>query len=722
MAGRLSLGASFSDEMACATAFVTLSCDEPSSQIANTLGREAEGGARERARERTSDGDCKGAFANDMLARNVIGVARGQWARRVAKGKRASIGTPRLDVEQVLVLERQQQQQQQQQQRRQINGGVIVERNVTGSGELKLKRQGWRKRSRQETGFRFWSGKAQDGNGSGPPGGDSKSGSSTGSGTSEDTSDAQLKAMLENIRLQLEKRSTRKERARLAMAFTCTYAGECKQDSEQARRTVKLISKQSYEHGVVLVKCPCDKLHLVADNLGWFGEEKNIEEILAARGDEVRRLQADDLLDLENDSDDVDPVTPLSTTKQPGALRGRRGSFVGSDGSSGSEASRLGQPKPRAEDNDGDAMSDPAASIKVPGLNLVVELKYLSLVLLVVQNVGLVLSIKYSKVHRAEDGLAYLSSTAVVTAELLKFLAALALEYALETPSGESFLDKMRSEFFNVDTVKLSVPGILYCIQNNLLFVALTNLSVAVYQVSAQIKILTTAMFSVLLLGKHISRIQVGSLFLLTAGVGIVQVATANPSQTPTRAQQDANKALGLAAILIACCTSGFAGVYFEKILKRGRKVTLYIRNVQLAFFGFVIGLATVYITDYDAVEQNGFFQGYGPPVYVVIVTQAVGGLLVAVVMKYADNILKGFATSISIILASAVSTVLFDVSLNAMFVFGASLVICSVYLYGKFPPAKAAQNYEPVQTSDTETASAGAAADKTSATKLAST
>ncbi len=40
----------------------------------------------------------------------------------------------------------------------------------------------------------------------------------------------------------------------------------------------------------------------------------------------------------------------------------------------------------------------------------------------------------------------------------------------------------------------------------------------------------------------------------------------------------------------------------------------------------------------------------------VVVVFEAYGGLVIALVVKYADNILKGFAVSLSIILSSLVS------------------------------------------------------------------
>lgn len=71
------------------------------------------------------------------------------------------------------------------------------------------------------------------------------------------------------------------------LQFTCDH-GECARPLAD-RTTQKIISQVAYKQGIVLVRCGCDKLHLIADNLGWFGDKTDIERILAERGETVVR-------------------------------------------------------------------------------------------------------------------------------------------------------------------------------------------------------------------------------------------------------------------------------------------------------------------------------------------------------------------------------------------------------------------------------------------------
>lgn len=133
---------------------------------------------------------------------------------------------------------------------------------------------------------------------------------------------------------------------------------------------------------------------------------------------------------------------------------------------------------------------------------------------------------------------------------------------------------------------------------------------------------------------------------------------------------------------VLACCTSGFAGVYFEKILK-GQKVSVWMRNVQLGLFSVVLGMFGVIYNDRAAVSEGGFFQNYNSMVWVVITLQGLGGLVIAAVIKYADNILKSFATSLSIVVTGLISYyAMDDFTLSANFAMGTALVMAAVFLY----------------------------------------
>lgn len=153
---------------------------------------------------------------------------------------------------------------------------------------------------------------------------------------------------------------------------------------------------------------------------------------------------------------------------------------------------------------------------------------------------------------------------------------------------------------------------------------------------------------------------------------------------------------MGLLAVLVACFSSGFAGVYFEKILKESKQ-NVWVRNIQLGLFGLIFGLGGVFVCDGERVHENGLFQGYSGLTWTVVALQALGGLVIAAVITYADNILKGFATSISIILSTFISYFLLDdFDPTSVFFLGAMLVIAATFLYGY--ESKSAVNPSKVQ------------------------
>lgn len=207
-------------------------------------------------------------------------------------------------------------------------------------------------------------------------------------------------------------------------------------------------------------------------------------------------------------------------------------------------------------------------------------------------------------------------------------------------------------------------------------------------KVTYQLKILTTAFFAVLILRRRLLPTQWGALVFLIAGVVLVQLANGGETPKPTFGMPEQNKLIGFTAALSACFLSGFAGIYFEKMLK-GADISVWIRNVQLSLLSLPFGLMTCYFNDRDAIAEHGLFYGYDYFVDYLVVLQACGGLIVAMVVKYADNILKGFATSLAIIISCIASIYIFDFVLTFQFACGASLVIFSIFLYG-YTPKKA--------------------------------
>lgn len=154
-----------------------------------------------------------------------------------------------------------------------------------------------------------------------------------------------------------------------------------------------------------------------------------------------------------------------------------------------------------------------------------VSWKTVSLGVLVLQTSIHVLTVRYSRTVGSQE-LPYLPSTAVLVAEVIKVAACIAvLAYQFEfnlQALGTHLRYNIASTYS--ETIKLIVPSGLYVVQNNLLYAALTILDAATFQITYQLKILTTAIFAIILLGKRLTCNNWLSLILLMSGVLLIQV------------------------------------------------------------------------------------------------------------------------------------------------------------------------------------------------------
>ncbi len=71
-------------------------------------------------------------------------------------------------------------------------------------------------------------------------------------------------------------------------------------------RNTKMCTKNAYHKGLVLIKCDgCKSNHLIADNLGWVKDKdqrKTLEEILKDKGEEVKRININDMISNTNNN------------------------------------------------------------------------------------------------------------------------------------------------------------------------------------------------------------------------------------------------------------------------------------------------------------------------------------------------------------------------------------------------------------------------------------
>ena len=287
---------------------------------------------------------------------------------------------------------------------------------------------------------------------------------------------------------------------------------------------------------------------------------------------------------------------------------------------------------------------------------------------LVLQNCGLVLVTKYSYRDGARP---YNTSSVILAGEVVKLVVCC----LIETCRGRSKLQDVPVPLHTKSM--LFVPATLYVIQNNLQFFAIKGLSSGVFIVCSQLKIASSAVFSAIILKRQTSKRQSLAVVLLMIGVAVVQLG----GTSVEHAFAEQNETRAFLALLIAVTTSGLAGAMLEATFKR-KDSSIWQKNFFLSLFSVPFAA----LTAINSIPVNeslvSLVDLFHAELVIIILLQAVGGLLTAAVMKYAGVVSKCFAVSLSTVICTVVGQIMGEDNLQRATVVGAVLVNAAVVLF----------------------------------------
>jgi len=231
-----------------------------------------------------------------------------------------------------------------------------------------------------------------------------------------------------------------------------------------------------------------------------------------------------------------------------------------------------------------------------------------------------------------------------------------------------------------------ALPAFLYSIQNICALLAYQNLDGVTFNVLNQTKTLSAALCCYLLMGKTQTRIQILALFLLLGSALIIEkiisidfiIGQIIEDTTTTTATTDVPSSIsnqhfthGVIPVLIASFLSGLAGAISQKNLQTnttntntnntkpsstGRNPYLFSAELCVAST-LILTTSLLFVQDGTTIAEVGFFHGWTIPTLIPITTNAIGGIIVGLVTKYAGSVRKGFALIFGMLVSGMVQS-----------------------------------------------------------------
>ncbi|CAE6202485.1 unnamed protein product [Arabidopsis arenosa] len=201
--------------------------------------------------------------------------------------------------------------------------------------------------------------------------------------------------------------------------------------------------------------------------------------------------------------------------------------------------------------------------------------------------------------------------------------------------------------------------------------------------IMGNLKIVTTGILFRLFLKRKLSKLQWMAIGLLAVGTTTSQVKGCGEATCDSLFTAPIQ---GYLLGILSAGLSALAGIYTEFLMKRNND-TLYWQNLQLYTFGSLFNVARLIADDFRHGFEKGpwwqrIFDGYSITTWMVVLNLGSTGLLVSWLMKYADNIVKVYSTSMAMLLTMVASIYLFSFKPTLQLFLGIVICIMSLHMY----------------------------------------
>jgi len=297
---------------------------------------------------------------------------------------------------------------------------------------------------------------------------------------------------------------------------------------------------------------------------------------------------------------------------------------------------------------------------------------------------------------KVDGQIQYSAVSSTLSTEVIKIfisIGLLASTAAQQPPSRANLLD----------VLQYSVPAFVYFVNNNLVFAILSYVDATTFQLLSQLKTVFTGLLFRIFLSRSLTAFQYLAIMQLACGTATSQI----PRCLDAMPKGQQSTLFGVALSVVSCILSAFGGIYSEKLLKNKPMDNINWQNIQLYTWGIIFNLVGFLIQKGGAVFTKGLFSGYNGWAWAVVVNNALNGLAISAILKYADNIARVYAHACAMLVTMVVSIPLFGQTPTPQLVIAIIMVASSTIQYNvktdqplPLPSADTPSHYAPVPMS----------------------